>query len=135
MPSLWSELVGGWQSTAPAPDAQTAMFLLQNMFGVWPRDGVVSAELRQRLHAYAEKAIREAALHTTWNDPDTGFEEAVHAWIDTVIDGPVAVDDGAPGASGLIGVRWADDPEFGDGSQRCSVLYGLVGRPVLTHAH
>ena len=62
------------------------MFLLQNMFGVWPRDGVVSAELRQRLHAYAEKAIREAALHTTWNDPDTGFEEAVHAWIDTVID-------------------------------------------------
>ncbi|MCG7580303.1 malto-oligosyltrehalose synthase [Mycolicibacterium sp. OfavD-34-C] len=92
VPSLWSELVGGWQSTAPAPDSQTAMFLLQNMFGVWPRDGVVSAELRQRLHAYAEKAIREAALHTTWNDPDTGFEEAVHAWIDTVIDGPVAVE-------------------------------------------
>ena len=92
VPSLWSELVGGWQRTAPAPDAQTAMFLLQNMFGVWPRDGVVSGELRQRLHAYAEKAIREAALHTTWNDPDTGFEEAVHAWIDTVIDGPVAVE-------------------------------------------
>ena len=92
VPSLWSELVGGWQRTAPAPDFQTAMFLLQNMFGVWPRDGVVSAELRQRLHAYAEKAIREAALHTSWNDPDTEFEEAVHAWIDTVIDGSVAAE-------------------------------------------
>ena len=47
-------------------------------------------ELRDRLHAYAEKAIREAAWHTSWNDPDTAFEDAVHRWLDTVLDGPVA---------------------------------------------
>ena len=39
-------------------------------------------ELRDRLHAYAEKAIREAALHTTWNDPNAEFETAVHDWLD-----------------------------------------------------
>ena len=68
----------------------TGLFLLQNIFGVWPVDGVVTDELRGRLHAYAEKAIREAAVHTSWNEPDTEFETAVHAWLDAVIDGPIA---------------------------------------------
>ncbi len=45
-----------------------------------------------RLHAYAEKAIREAGTHTTWNDPDDGFESAVHDWLDEVFDGPVGTE-------------------------------------------
>jgi (1->4)-alpha-D-glucan 1-alpha-D-glucosylmutase len=44
------------------------------------------------LHAYSEKAIREAAWHTSWNDPDQEFEDAVHSWLDTVLDGPVAAE-------------------------------------------
>jgi (1->4)-alpha-D-glucan 1-alpha-D-glucosylmutase len=52
----------------------------------------VTDELRGRLHAYAEKAIREAAEHTSWNDPDDEFESAVHSWIDAVIDGPIATE-------------------------------------------
>ena len=46
--------------------------------------------LRERLHGYAEKAIREAAVHTSWNEPDAAFEQAVHHWLDSVFDGPVA---------------------------------------------
>ncbi len=90
VPSLWSELVRGWERTTPPPEPLTGLFLWQNVFGVWPADGAVSTELRQRLHDYAEKAIREAALHTTWNDPDDEFEGAVHSWLDAIIDGPVA---------------------------------------------
>ena len=89
VPSLWAELVGKWVLQAPPPDPATGLFLLQNVFGVWPVDGVVTDDLRNRLHGYAEKAIREAALHTTWNDPDTAFEAAVHGWLDAVMDGPV----------------------------------------------
>jgi (1->4)-alpha-D-glucan 1-alpha-D-glucosylmutase len=92
VPSLWGELVGTWMMQAPPPDAATALFLWQNVFGVWPADGVVTDDLRGRLHAYTEKAIREAAVHTTWNDQDAGFESAVHAWLDEVIDGQVAVE-------------------------------------------
>ncbi len=92
VPVLWSELARDCQRSTPPPDTMTAMFLLQNIFGVWPLDGKVSTDLRQRLHSYAEKAIREAAVHTTWQDPDTGFEDAVHRWIDDVIDGPVAAE-------------------------------------------
>jgi (1->4)-alpha-D-glucan 1-alpha-D-glucosylmutase len=90
VPALWAELVGKWALEAAPPDPATGLFLLQNVFGVWPVDGVVTDELRARLHAYAEKAIREAALHTTWNDPDTAFESAVHEWLNAVMDGPAA---------------------------------------------
>jgi (1->4)-alpha-D-glucan 1-alpha-D-glucosylmutase len=90
VPSLWGEFVRKWTVQAPPPDVATALFLWQNVFGVWPTDGTVSDELRGRLHAYAEKAIREAATHTSWNDPDSEFEADVHAWLDAVIDGPVS---------------------------------------------
>ncbi len=90
VPSLWTEFVARWELEAPSPDAATGQFLWQNIFGVWPLSGEVTDELRDRLHAYAEKAIREAALHTSWNDPDTAFEDAIHRWLDTVLDGSVA---------------------------------------------
>jgi len=92
VPSLWAELVNKWALNTPPPDPETGLFLLQNIFGVWPADGVVTDALRGRVHAYAEKAIREAAVHTTWNDPDTEFETAVHAWLDAVMDGHVAAE-------------------------------------------
>ncbi|ULE32671.1 malto-oligosyltrehalose synthase [Mycobacterium sp. IDR2000157661] len=92
VPSLWAELVGKWMLAAPPPDAGTGLFLLQNIFGVWPVDGEVTDELRRRLHAYAEKAIREAGVHTTWNAPDDRFESGVHSWLNTVLDGPVAAE-------------------------------------------
>ncbi len=90
VPSLWTEFLTRWESVTPSPDTATGLFLWQNIFGVWPVSGDVTDELRQRLHAYTEKAIREAASHTTWNDPNTEFEAAVHQWVDSVLDGPVA---------------------------------------------
>lgn len=92
VPSLWAELVGKWTLATPPPDARTGLFLWQNLFGVWPADGQITDSLRQRVHAYAEKAIREAAVHTTWNDPDSDFETKVHTWLDAVFDGPVAAE-------------------------------------------
>ncbi|CQD13235.1 malto-oligosyltrehalose synthase [Mycobacterium lentiflavum] len=90
VPSLWAEFVGRWEAETPSPDAATGQFLWQNIFGVWPLTGEVTDQLRDRLHGYAEKAIREAALHTSWNEPDSEFEDAVHGWLDAVLDGPVA---------------------------------------------
>lgn len=90
VPALWTEFVARWEQSTPSPDPATGLFLWQNIFGVWPADGTVTDELRERLHAYAEKAIREAAWHTTWNDPDADFEGAVHRWLDAVLDGPIA---------------------------------------------
>ncbi|BBZ75805.1 putative maltooligosyl trehalose synthase [Mycolicibacterium anyangense] len=90
VPSLWAQFLTRWEKTTPSPDALTGLFLWQNVFGVWPVDGEVTAELRERLHRYTEKAIREAGARTTWTAPDTDFEQAVHGWLDAVFDGPVA---------------------------------------------
>ena len=89
---LWAERVTRWRRLAPPPDPVTGLFLWQNMFGVWPVDGAVDATLRRRLHAYAQKAIREAGLHTSWINPDDRFEAAVRDWLDEVIDGPVGAE-------------------------------------------
>jgi (1->4)-alpha-D-glucan 1-alpha-D-glucosylmutase len=40
------------------------------------------------MHAYAEKAMREASDGTTWTDPDEAFEAAVHAAVDLAYDDP-----------------------------------------------
>jgi (1->4)-alpha-D-glucan 1-alpha-D-glucosylmutase len=90
VPSLWAEFVARWEATVPAPDPATGLFLWQNIFGVWPTSGEVTDQLRERLHAYSEKSMREAAWHTSWHDLNAGFEGAVHGWLDAVLDGPVA---------------------------------------------
>ena len=103
VPALWNELTGRWAIATPWPDESTALFLLQNAFGVWPADGVVTDQLRERLHDYAEKAMREAAVHTSWHQPNEEFEAAVHRWLDDVVDGPVGVE-----LTGLVSQLGAD---------------------------
>ena len=86
-PKAFAELVHHVSALVPAPDQATAHFLIQNILGVWPADGMTD-DVRQRLHAYAQKAVREAGVHTTWFDNDTAFENAISNWIDAVVDGP-----------------------------------------------
>ncbi|WP_063036452.1 malto-oligosyltrehalose synthase [Nocardia grenadensis] len=92
VPRMWARAVTLWLEKLPPPDGATALFLLQNMFGMWPADGRPAPSvpgLRDRVHRFAEKAMRESGEHTSWEEPDADFENAVHAWLDQVIDGPV----------------------------------------------
>lgn len=87
---LWVQSVREWEAVAPSPDPATGLFLWQNMFGVWPDDGEPTSLLRARLHDYATKAIREAAVHTDWVSVNEEYEGKVHSWIDAVVGGPVS---------------------------------------------
>ncbi len=91
----WAGAVRAWNDITPPPDGASALFLLQNMFGVWPADGRTAAAvpgLRERLHQFAEKAVREAGTRSSWEEPDSEFEAELHRWIDAVIDGPVGAE-------------------------------------------
>jgi (1->4)-alpha-D-glucan 1-alpha-D-glucosylmutase len=79
LPSAWSLAVDRLAELAPMPDPSFASLVWQAVYGAWPAS-------RERLHAYAEKAMREAGEHTTWTDPDERYEQAVHAAIDTAYD-------------------------------------------------
>lgn len=90
VPNDFAELVRQVMAMVPPPDAATGHFLLQNILGVWPHNGDITDALQARLHAYAMKAVREAALHTTWFDQNERYEHRVIDWVDAVLYGPAA---------------------------------------------
>jgi (1->4)-alpha-D-glucan 1-alpha-D-glucosylmutase len=53
---------------------------------LWQTFAATGLADRHRLHAYAEKAMREAADGTGWTDPNEEFEAAVHAAVDAAYD-------------------------------------------------
>ena len=107
-PHRWTRAVDAWEELAPTPDPATGFLLWQTLFGVWPADGSAPDEtILARLHAYYEKALREAGTHTEWNAVDEQFEVAVHSWLDTVAAGPVGESLGALVAE-LAPLGWSD---------------------------
>ena len=86
IPDEWADLVERVFEAHPPPAEDAGYFLLQVIVGVWPELGGPTDQLRTRLHDYADKALREAAVHTRWTDQDAGFESAAHGWIDSLID-------------------------------------------------
>jgi (1->4)-alpha-D-glucan 1-alpha-D-glucosylmutase len=81
VPTAWLETLAGLRETAPIGDETFDSLLWQTAIGAWPIE-------RERLHAYAEKASREAGASTTWNAPDEQFEKAMHAAVDAAYDDP-----------------------------------------------
>jgi (1->4)-alpha-D-glucan 1-alpha-D-glucosylmutase len=81
LPDEWAALARHLMSAAPLPHAPLAYLLWQTFAGA----GFVA---RDRMHTYAEKAMREAATHTSWTDPQPEFEAAVHAVVDRAYDDP-----------------------------------------------
>ncbi|GAA1889195.1 malto-oligosyltrehalose synthase [Asanoa iriomotensis] len=81
VPDRWARALRGWMSAAPLPDPSFAHLLWQTVVGAWPLT-------RERLHAYVEKAAREAAVSTSWADPSASFEAALHGVVDAVYDDP-----------------------------------------------
>ncbi|MCW2794315.1 MAG: treY, partial [Nocardioides sp.] len=102
------EIPGDWEAAldellvlAPVPDPGFAALLWQAVVGVWPAT-------RERLHGYAEKAMREAGDRTTWTAPDEQFEAAVHAAVDAAYDDErvTAVLDGL--LARVVGPGWSN---------------------------
>jgi (1->4)-alpha-D-glucan 1-alpha-D-glucosylmutase len=72
-------------------DALTAVeqrLIAQTLVGVFPATGPPDADLRDRLHAYFEKALREAKLNTSWIHLDEQHEAMVRTVVDAcLVDG------------------------------------------------
>jgi (1->4)-alpha-D-glucan 1-alpha-D-glucosylmutase len=81
VPGAWRAAVARWSVAAPLDDPDLASLLWQTVVGAWPIE-------RTRLHAYAEKAAREAAVNTSWDRPNAVFERAMHDMIDAMYDEP-----------------------------------------------
>ncbi|MET0763440.1 MAG: malto-oligosyltrehalose synthase [Blastococcus sp.] len=81
LPTEWASLVRALLDRHPLADRPLAHLVWQNLVGAWPLS-------RERAHAYAEKAAREAGTSTTWTAPDEEFEGRLHALVDAAYDHP-----------------------------------------------
>ena len=79
IPDVWEAALDELLALVPLPDPGFASLLWQAVLGAWPAE-------RERLHGYAEKAMREAGDRTTWTAPDEEYEAAVHAAVDAAFD-------------------------------------------------
>ena len=87
-PDTWTGALAELQGLAPVPDGAFATLLWQAILGAWDDTEPQDRDPRPRLHAYAEKAMREAGDHTTWTAPDETYEAQVHAAVDAAFDSP-----------------------------------------------
>jgi (1->4)-alpha-D-glucan 1-alpha-D-glucosylmutase len=72
-----------------APDANDEYLFYQALCGAWPAAPPAAAEfheLRQRMAAYMQKAIKEAKVHTSWVNPNEAYVQAMEKFVAQVLD-------------------------------------------------
>ncbi|WP_336743411.1 malto-oligosyltrehalose synthase [Aureimonas altamirensis] len=101
-PDAWNEIVRyAADALAPyrvslddgglSPDPATEWGFYQSLLGVLPadfdpRDATARDEIRQRMRAFMEKAVREAKQFTSWTAPNEPYEEALLAFVDAAFE-------------------------------------------------
>jgi len=104
MPDEWSREVSRWMRLnkasrhivdgEPAPDRNDEYRFYQALLGIWPAGLRVTdrapTEIVDRLQEYVIKAVKEAKLHSSWINPNEGYEKAATAFVERVLTGPGA---------------------------------------------
>ena len=98
IPHLWRKAVNRWARVnrrhrrevdgQPAPSRNDEYLFYQNLVGIWPpaiADAKEIARLTARMIAYMEKATHEAKVHTSWINPASEYDAAVHQFVAAVL--------------------------------------------------
>ncbi len=95
IPQRWAKHVRKWMRlNAPfrtsiggqqIPDANEELLIYQSLVGVWPFDAGQREGLVGRMLQFAEKALREAKVHTSWLQQNAGYESAVKRFIEGIL--------------------------------------------------
>ncbi|MFB0610723.1 malto-oligosyltrehalose synthase [Aurantiacibacter poecillastricola] len=95
LPEIWADYVAAWDRNSNGPDsglqAGDRYALYQMAFGSWP-DGLTPddtdslAAYAQRLSAWQEKALREGKLRSSWEHPDSAYEQRAKEFVNRLLD-------------------------------------------------
>ncbi|WP_343525148.1 malto-oligosyltrehalose synthase [Sphingomonas sp.] len=103
LPDEWRHLVEAWRrdtlSLSEGVHPADWYMLIQTLVGAWPAPAE-GHDFFERVAAWQEKALREAKLRSSWEQPDSDYEERCNALAKTLIEGGA----GAPFRKGLT--RW-----------------------------
>jgi len=99
MPKEWQAALTRWSrlnayhrtslNGGAAPDRNDEYLFYQTLLGAWPDEPMSAPDLeqfRERVLAYMEKATREAKVHTSWVNPDVGYDQAVRHFVQAALD-------------------------------------------------
>ena len=89
----WNKPAKTWRGQEPAPSAKDEYLLYQTLVGSWPlalaESGHWNSEdldpYLDRVAAYMVKAAREAKMETSWTDADPEYEEALRAFVASLL--------------------------------------------------
>ena len=95
-PERWEEAVQRWaamnrpraERTDAAITPADEYLLYQTLVGIWPLGDITPdtlADVRTRVQAYMQKAVREAKVHTSWINPNEASESALARFIDLLL--------------------------------------------------
>lgn len=98
IPAEWGAAVERWSrlnadKKSPvgadlAPDSNDEYLFYQTLVGAWPLESCTAeefADFRERMNAYMLKAIKEAKVHTSWVNPNEGYNQAVSKFVQEVL--------------------------------------------------
>lgn len=92
LPEAWQRAADRWAQRNQRhkkdgwPDRNAEYLLYQTLVGAWPIGS-------QRVRAFMAKAAREARVHTSWADPQAGYEAALDAFVIATAADPDFVSD------------------------------------------
>jgi (1->4)-alpha-D-glucan 1-alpha-D-glucosylmutase len=99
IPEEWAAAVARWaelnrrhkgttEDEGPdAPDGNEEYLIYQTLVGAWPGGGDDALPaFAERVRQYLQKAMREAKVHTSWINPDDGYEAAVERFVTRLLD-------------------------------------------------
>ena len=96
MPDKWIQNVNNWRQmntpfvkmvkNKPAPSTNDEYFIYQSLIGAFPEDLTITESFINRTFSFLEKALREAKVETTYNEPNVEYEEACKNFISSLLD-------------------------------------------------
>ena len=69
-----------------AVDLNEEWYIYQSLLGVWPLHDEEMPGLRDRLHGYMRKSVREAREQSSWQDPSEDHEQMVLGFVDSLLE-------------------------------------------------
>jgi (1->4)-alpha-D-glucan 1-alpha-D-glucosylmutase len=92
IPEMWEREVKKWTRANAslkrdgAPDANEELMIYQVIAGMWPLEDAERAGVADRLRLFLEKAAREAKTHSSWLNPNSGYEKALQDFAAAVVE-------------------------------------------------
>jgi (1->4)-alpha-D-glucan 1-alpha-D-glucosylmutase len=99
IPEEWSAAVERWSrlnerlrkadEDQTIPDANVEYLLYQTLVGAWPLEPCSPEDYAgfiERIRAYMVKALHEAKDHTSWINPNAGYDDAIQEFVGLILD-------------------------------------------------